>query len=96
MAKQFASADHFRDWILNNPVMVDQWQLEECAKAARHADVVLVSGGVQDEERKHLFIHSANSVEEALERAFERFGPDTSVAVVPKGPYTLVEIDTPV
>ncbi|MEX2090006.1 MAG: nickel-dependent lactate racemase [Bacteroidota bacterium] len=96
MAKQFDSADHFRDWILSNPVAVDQWQLEECAKAARHADVVLVSGGVQDEERKHLFVHSANSVEEALERAFERFGPDTSVAVVPKGPYTLVEIDTPV
>lgn len=95
MARSFASADHFRDWILSNPVVVDQWQLEECAKAARHAEVVLVSGGVREEERKRLFIQSADSVEEALSRAFSRLGPDASVAVVPKGPYTLVEIDTP-
>ncbi|MBI3111790.1 MAG: nickel-dependent lactate racemase [Ignavibacteriales bacterium] len=96
MAKRFPSAEHFRDWILSNPVVVDQWQLEECAKAARHADVVLVSSGVSDEERQGLFIQSADSVEEALQRAFDRYGSSASIAVVPKGPYTLVEIDTPV
>ena len=93
MAKRFPSAEHFRDWILSNPVVVD---LEECAKAARHADVVLVSSGVSDEERQGLFIQSADSVEEALQRAFDRYGSSVSIAVVPKGPYTLVEIDTPV
>ncbi|MBF8249048.1 MAG: hypothetical protein HW374_1848, partial [Bacteroidetes bacterium] len=45
MATSFTSAASFRDWILSNPVLIDQWQLEECAKAALWAEVVLVADG---------------------------------------------------
>ena len=93
MATSFSSADAFLDWILKNPVSIDQWQLEECAKGARHADVVLVSSGIKDEQREKLFVHSANTVEEALERGLKQFGSHASVAVIPKGPYTLVEVE---
>src|SRR5206468_2441369 len=40
MATQFDSADTFIRTILSSPVVLDQWQLEECAKAARKVDVV--------------------------------------------------------
>jgi nickel-dependent lactate racemase len=93
MARRFSSAEEFRRHILRHPVEIDQWQLEECAKAVLHADVVLVSSGVQTKECEGLFIGSANSVEEAIERGLRQYGDDSTIAVIPKGPYTLAEIE---
>jgi nickel-dependent lactate racemase len=93
MATSFPSAEAFVDFISNNPVVIDQWQLEECAKAARHAEVVLVSPAISRKHGTDLFIDTAETVEEALRSGWERLGPDASVAVIPQGPYTLAEID---
>lgn len=95
MATKFATAQEFIDEIMRNPVVIDQWQLEECAKAARKAEVVLVSPRVAREHGSKLFIRTSASIDEALERGLSRYGPDATVAVIPKGPYTLVEIETP-
>ena len=92
MATRFQAANSFLETILSNPVVLDQWQLEECAKAARKADVVLISSGIAASHLDKLFIRSCNSVEEALRQGFEKFGSQASVAVIPKGPYTLVDI----
>ncbi len=92
MATKFQSANSFLETILSSPVVLDQWQLEECAKAARKADVVLVSSGIAASHLEKLFIRSCNSVEEALRQGFGKYGPQASVAVIPKGPYTLVDI----
>jgi nickel-dependent lactate racemase len=92
MAMAFPSAEAFHDWIHQHPVEIDQWQLQECAKAARYADVVLVSRGINEKERKGLFVKSAESVEEAIQNALRKSGSDATIAVIPKGPYTLVEI----
>jgi nickel-dependent lactate racemase len=92
MATAFPSAEAFHDWIHQRPVEIDQWQLQECAKAARYADVVLVSRGINEKERKGLFVKSAESVEEAIQNALRKSGSDATIAVIPKGPYTLVEI----
>ncbi|MGB5875636.1 MAG: nickel-dependent lactate racemase [Bacteroidota bacterium] len=93
MATSFPSADAFVDFISRNPVVIDQWQLEECAKAARHAEVVLVSPVLSRRHGSDLFVKTAETVEGALQAGWERLGPDASVAVIPKGPYTLVEVD---
>ncbi len=93
MATSFPSADAFVDFISRNPVVIDQWQLEECAKAARHAEVVLVSPGLARKHGSDLFIKTVDTVQGALQLGWERLGPDASVAVIPKGPYTLVEVD---
>lgn len=93
MATSFPSAVAFKDWILSNPVLIDQWQLEECAKAALQADVVLVADGIPEDDRRRLFVESASSVEEALERGFKKHGKDAGIAVIPKGPYTLVAVE---
>ena len=94
MATGFPTADAFVDVISRNPVVIDQWQLEECAKAARVADVVLVSSGIPSDDLSRLFIRTAPTVEKALEQGFEKFGRDATVAVIPKGPYSLVELDS--
>jgi nickel-dependent lactate racemase len=93
MATAFPSADGFLAALQTRPVVIDQWQLEECAKAARYADVILVSPTVAAHYGDRLFIQSVATAEEALRIAFDRQGPDAQVAVIPKGPYTLVELD---
>jgi nickel-dependent lactate racemase len=93
MATRFRSDRDFDEWIHQHPVEIDQWQLQECAKATQHADVVLVSHGIHDDQKARLFVKSATSVTEALDRGLKRFGSKASVAVIPKGPYTLVEVD---
>lgn len=77
--------------ILKEPVVIDQWQLEECAKATRKAEVILVSPRIAREYGASLFVRAVGTLEEAFRRAEERHGPSARIAVIPKGPYTLVE-----
>jgi lactate racemase len=93
MATTYRTVDSFVETITANPVLIDQWQLEECAKAARHADVVLVSPNIASRFGNKLFIRTVSTVEEALAEGFRKFGPDASIAVIPKGPYTLVGVE---
>jgi len=93
MATRHRSAQAFLDAIFSSPVVIDQWQLEECAKAAREVEVILVSPNIAGRHREELFIGTAATMDEALERGFRKFGPDASVAVIPEGPYTLVDIE---
>jgi nickel-dependent lactate racemase len=95
MATRFSTAKEFDDWIHRHPVEVDQWQLQECVKAVRTADVVVVARGIQNAQKEKLFVQSASSVEEAIEWGLRRLGRDATIAVIPKGPYTLVDVETP-
>jgi hypothetical protein len=78
---------------MSNPVVIDQWQLEECAKAARKVDVVLVSPRIARESGKRLFVQTSASIDEALARGLWKFGQNATIAVIPKGPYTLVDVE---
>jgi lactate racemase len=93
MATAYRTVDEFVASITANPVVIDQWQLEECAKAARQADVVLVSPNIASQFGDRLFIRTASTMDEALRDAFLKSGPDATVAVIPMGPYTLVGVE---
>jgi len=93
MATRFRTAEEFDGWIHDHPVEIDQWQLQECVKAARKADVVVVSSGIDEKQKKQLFIQSASTVEAAIEQGLQKLGPNATIAVIPKGPYTLVEVE---
>ena len=94
MATHFRTSEEFEQWIHSHPVEVDQWQLQECAKATQRGEVVVVSSGIPPEQQEKLFVKTAASVEDALQRALRKFGPNASIAVIPKGPYTLVDVDS--
>lgn len=91
MATHFSDPTEFDKWIHEHPVEIDQWQLQECLKAVRHGEVIVVADGIQADHKEKLFVQSAPSVEAAVERGLRKFGPDATIAVIPKGPYTLVE-----
>jgi lactate racemase len=72
--------------------VMDQWQLEELAKVRRKAEVIYVSEGLSEETFNRLFVDSAPTVEQAIQRSLAKHGPDAKIAIVPKGPYVLTQL----
>jgi lactate racemase len=72
--------------------VMDQWQLEELAKVRRRARVRYVSNGLPADVLNGLFVESAASVETAVAEALAQYGPEATIAVIPKGPYVLAQV----
>jgi lactate racemase len=75
-----------------NYFVLDQWQLEELAKVCRKARVKIVSDGLPSETIDSLFVESAPSVEQAVAESLAEYGPQATMAVIPKGPYVLAQV----
>jgi nickel-dependent lactate racemase len=89
-----STLDGFMHRILHEDYFVmDQWQLEEMAKVCRKAKVKYVTDGLPPEILERLFVEPAASVEAAVADALSEYGPDATIAVIPKGPYVLAEVD---
>lgn len=93
MAVGYATPGAFLASLQDRPVRIDQWQLEECARIAKDLDVVLVAEGIAAVDRDRLFVRSLPSVGAAVAEGIARYGLEASVAVIPKGPYTLVAVE---
>tara|TARA_B100000029_G_scaffold259552_1_gene256170 strand:- start:915 stop:2279 length:1365 start_codon:yes stop_codon:yes gene_type:complete len=71
---------------------LDQWQLEELAKVRRKVRVKVITDGLTPETVNRLFVESAPSVEEAVADSLVEYGPEATLAVIPKGPYVLAQV----
>ncbi len=67
----------------------EEWQVEELAKAVRHANVICVAKGISNESLARCFVTPADTVEEGLRLAFERQGQNASLIAIPRGPYVI-------
>lgn len=92
MATAPQTAQEFLDGLQGRPVEIDQWQLEECAKVAAAHEIVLVAEGIPEDQRRRLFVRSAATLDAAVAAGLERHGKDARIAVIPRGPYTLVGV----
>lgn len=72
--------------------VIDQWQLEELAKACRKAEVYLFSEGIPATDQANMPVVAIDSVAQGLRRAQRRHGKNATIAVIPKGPYILAEV----
>ena len=89
-AEQFASIDDFLKAIAaEEKSFVEQWQLEELAKALRKGKVKVVTSGVPAEVLQKFFVVPCATVEEAVAEALEEYGTDATIAVIPEGPSVL-------
>jgi nickel-dependent lactate racemase len=80
----------FKQRILGKDYFVmDQWQLEELAKVVERCRVKVVSDGVSPETLRRCFVEPAGTVEQALQDSLAEYGPQSKIAVIPKGPYVL-------
>lgn len=73
----------------------DQWEVEELAKAAKHANVVCVCDGIPPDVLSQCFVTPAATVEEGVRAALEQHGARATIAVIPKGPYVIPAVGLP-
>lgn len=71
---------------------VDQWMVQHLCQVRRKAEVILVSDGVRAAAAPGLLAVSAPTVEDALARCLQTYGPQAHVAVLPQGPYVLATV----
>ncbi len=94
----FSGFDEFRAAILDphKPYFrIDQWQHEQMSHANARAQVVLAQSRLSAEQRARLWVRSTDCFADALFAALERHGRDARIAVLPQGPYVLVECAAP-
>ena len=89
MLKEFPSPEEFLDRIAGAPVVVDQWQLEKLALAARKAELLYYVPGLPKEYYPTLWGAAYRSAEDALRALFDGLEEGAAVAVIPEGPYVL-------
>jgi lactate racemase len=85
----------FKQRILGKDYFVmDQWQLEELAKVLDRCRVKIVSDGLDEMTLRRCHVEPAASVESAVAQCLADYGPQASIAVIPKGPYVLPYVGT--
>ncbi|MDR1963061.1 MAG: nickel-dependent lactate racemase [Planctomycetaceae bacterium] len=93
IANRFPTIESFINAILANQFfVVDQWQIEELAKALRKGKVKVVSDGLPPEVFRKYYVTPSSTVEQAVAEAIAEYGQHTTIAVMPDGPYVLAEI----
>ena len=84
------SLDVFMERILAKTYFaMDQWQVEEFAKARRKARIRVVTDGLSASQLERMYVESAPTVEQAVADALTQYGPHATIAAIPKGPYVL-------
>jgi len=93
MTDHFPTPEAFMEAILaDKGFIVDQWQVEELIKALRKGHVKVVSDGLPPEVFRKYYVTPSPSVEQAVAEAVAEYGSETTIAVMPDGPYVLAEV----
>lgn len=72
--------------------VIDQWQLEELAKAVRKAEIYCYADGIPYDQLEDLFVQPIRTPEEGIERVLSKHGDEAKIAVLPDGPYVLARV----
>jgi nickel-dependent lactate racemase len=70
----------------------EEWQVEELAKVARHAQVICVADGVPWEILARCFVTPAPTVEAAVQIGLQRHGRRADILAIPRGPYVIPSV----
>jgi nickel-dependent lactate racemase len=82
--------DEFKRRIMGSDYFVmDQWQLEEFCKVLAKCKVKVVSQGLSAEVLRTCHVEPVATVEQAVADSLAEYGPNATLAVIPKGPYVL-------
>jgi nickel-dependent lactate racemase len=90
--EQESDLDEFMEKIWSKDYFkIDQWELEELIKARRKAEVYLYSGCLIGSAYKipETTLKIVNSLDDAIQEGFRKFGDDAKVTVIPEGPYVI-------
>ena len=68
---------------------MDEWQLVMMKKVVAHCRVKVVTQGLSADVLRRCRVEPAISVEAAVAESLAEYGPNATLAVIPKGPYVL-------
>jgi nickel-dependent lactate racemase len=68
---------------------MDEWQLVMLKKVLAHCRVKVVSGGLPPDVLRRCRVEPVATVEQAVSDSLAEYGPQATLAVIPKGPYVL-------
>ena len=68
---------------------MDEWQLVMLKKVLSHCRVKVVTGGLPADVLRRCRVEPVVSVEQAVSESLAEYGPQATLAVIPKGPYVL-------
>jgi nickel-dependent lactate racemase len=93
MLERFPSPQAFLDHVAENPVVVDQWQLEKLALVCRDKELLFHVPGLETRFLNKLWGRTFDNVDDAIAATLEGL-PDTArIAVIPEGPYVLARVE---
>jgi hypothetical protein len=71
--------------------IIDQWELEMLVKARKKAEIYLYSECLNkcSYSIPESTLVTIDSIEEAVSRGLEKYGPNATISVIPEGPYTI-------
>ena len=93
--RRFSDAQACLDATANEPVVIDQWQLEKLALVAQKARLCFCMPGIPVEDRAHLWGPVFEEPSQAVAALCSELPRGASVAVIPEGPYVFSQIATP-
>jgi len=73
--------------------VIDQWQVQVLARILLKARISIYSENLDRDKLRKMWLKPLSSVEEGVEAAIERIGPDAKVLVIPDGPDTWLELE---
>ncbi len=90
--RRFPDAHACLDATANEPVVIDQWQLEKLALVAQKARLAFCTPGIPIEDRPYLWGPVFEEPAEAVEALCTELPRGASVAVIPEGPYVFSQL----
>jgi lactate racemase len=72
--------------------LIDLWQIHQTERVLRRARVMNYSTGIAADLQSRLFVTPVESVEQAVARCLDDYGPDATIAAMPDGPYLLPSV----
>ncbi len=69
--------------------VVDQWEVEMLARAARKGEIYMYTTGLTPEQLALCHVTPVESVEAGVAKALEKLGPEAKIVAIPEGPYVM-------
>jgi len=94
MVTESPSSEDFLRRIDQEPVEIDQWQLEKLALVRQNHELLFYVPGIAAKDRTSLWGPSFDSVHEAVNALLQDLPAGARIAVIPEGPYVLAQAES--
>lgn len=90
--RRFSDPDACLAALAQEPVVIDQWQLEKLALVRQKAQVSFCAPGIPTEDRRYLWGPTFEEPQQAVDALCRELPRGARVAVIPEGPYVFSQL----